>query len=46
MTELTARASVVPSYPTGSVFLVSVEVCLWSLYTIGVIMLLVVTMMQ
>lgn len=37
---------VVPSYPKGSTFLVGVEVCLWSLYTVGVIMLMVVVMMQ
>jgi hypothetical protein len=44
MSEPTPR--VVPFYPTGSTFLVGLEVLLWTIYTVGVIMLLVVLMMQ
>jgi hypothetical protein len=40
------RVSVVPFYPTGSTFLVGMEVVQWTVYTVGVIMLLVVLMMQ
>jgi hypothetical protein len=46
MSEATPRVSVVPFYPTGSTFLVGLEVVQWTIYTVGVIMLLVVLMMQ
>ena len=34
-----------PSYPTGSTFLVGVEVLLWTLYMVAFIMVMVVVMM-
>jgi hypothetical protein len=40
------HSSVVPSYPTGSTFLVGLEACLWTVYTVAVIMVLVVVMMS
>jgi hypothetical protein len=46
MAEPTPHVSVVPFYPTGSTFLVGMEVVQWTVYTVGVIMLLVVLMMQ
>lgn len=45
-TDTDARTRVVPFYPTGSTFLVSVEVLLWTLLTVGFIMVMVVVMMQ
>jgi hypothetical protein len=36
---------VVPFHPSGSTFLISVEVLLWALYTVGFIMILVIVMM-
>lgn len=38
-------AKLVPSYPTGSTFLVGVEVLLWTLYMVAVIMVMVVALM-
>lgn len=46
MTTETAPTYQVPFYPKGSTFLVSIEVLLWTLYTIGFIMVMVVVMMQ
>ena len=40
-----APVRVVPSFPTGSTFLVAVEVCLWTVLTVGMIMVMVVVMM-
>lgn len=45
MTTETLPAKLVPSYPTGSTFLVGVEVLLWTLYMVAAIMVMVVVMM-
>lgn len=45
MTDDAAPTHLVPSYPSGSTFLIGVEVCLWTLYTVGMIMVMVVVMM-
>ena len=46
MTTEPAPTYQVPFYPKGSTFLVSVEVLLWTLYTLGLIMVMVVVMLQ
>lgn len=45
MTTEASPSHVVPFYPTGSTFLVGVEVLLWTLYTVAFIMVMVVFMM-
>ncbi|MBK9030698.1 MAG: hypothetical protein IPL61_05060 [Myxococcales bacterium] len=45
MTDDAAPPRLVPSFPTGSTFLIGVEVCLWTLYTVGLIMVMVVVLM-
>ena len=45
MTTEASPARAVPSYPTGSTFLIGVEVLLWTLYMVAFIMVMVVVMM-
>jgi hypothetical protein len=45
MTTEASPPQLVPSHPTGSTFLVGVEVLLWTLYLVAFIMVMVVVMM-
>ena len=45
MTTEASPSQLLPSYPTGSTFLVGVEVLLWTLYMVAFIMVMVVVMM-